>query len=469
MYTRQPMPFMRPSGPLARNLNNAWVPSIGWLATPNSIDPSNPWAVGGATASKVVGKYGVGAAKTSAGYTDLWTAGNVNLYNSAFGMFRYTGAGNSALWGNSAQNSAVYVSSTGKLSLYVSSGIRVTCNTTIAANDYFTVGYRNDATNGYEFYLNGIRDDSGGVSGWGNLGALTSVGTAGTSFNGTFECYGIFTWGRFLTPQEYYQLALDPWQMYQRHRIISFAAPAASNTMDAPLGTLTLTELIPTFTQGNSMTAVLGTMTLNGLVPTFTQGNAMTAVLGTATLNGLVPTFAQSSGNIMAADYGTMTLTGLTPTFSQPVVMNADIGTITLNGLVPTFQQGNSMSAPLGTLTLNGLVPTFAQTANYEMQATLGTITLNGLVPTFGQSNTMQATLGTIILAGLVPTFSQSGSGGVPVTFYRGVSKSPKEREGVSLPKHNLTPTGGSNYDVTTSPTVSGDDTDSPNYEGYDY
>lgn len=117
-------------------------------------------------------------------------------------------------------------------------------------------------------------------------------------------------------------------------------AAGGNNTLAAPLGTLTLTGLVPTFTQGNSLTAPLGTLTLTGLVPTITQGNSVTAPLGT------------------------LTLTGLVPTFTQPINLTAVLGTMTLTGLVPTFDQGGnqSITAPLGTLTLQGLVGSFAQT-----------------------------------------------------------------------------------------------------------
>lgn len=89
--------------------------------------------------------------------------------------------------------------------------------------------------------------------------------------------------------------------------------------MVAPLGSLTLTGLTPTITQGNTLAAPLGQLTLTGLVPTITQGNSLAAPLGSLTLTGLVPTFVQSvAGNVtMTAPLGIMTLTGLVPTFAQ--------------------------------------------------------------------------------------------------------------------------------------------------------
>ncbi len=139
-------------------------------------------------------------------------------------------------------------------------------------------------------------------------------------------------------------------------------AAGSNNTMAAPLGTLTLTGLVPTITQNVSLTAVLGTITLTGLVPAITHGNSLTAVLGTLTLTGLVPTVAQ--GNGMTAPLGTLTLTGLVPTVTQGNTLAGVLGTLTLTGLAPTFDQTgpNIITAPLGVLTLNGLVPTITQT-----------------------------------------------------------------------------------------------------------
>jgi hypothetical protein len=140
----------------------------------------------------------------------------------------------------------------------------------------------------------------------------------------------------------------NPWQALLPHDDIMSSASASSNvTLDAALGTLTLTGLVPAITQGNIIAAPLGTVTLTGLVPSITQGNSLTAVLGTLTLTGLVPTFAQ--GQSLLPPLGTLTLTGLAPTMGSSQSMLADFGVMTLTGLAPSFEQsGGSGVQPRG-------------------------------------------------------------------------------------------------------------------------
>jgi hypothetical protein len=135
--------------------------------------------------------------------------------------------------------------------------------------------------------------------------------------------------------------------------------PGGANSLTAPLGTLTLSALVPTFQQSVSIVAPLGTLTLSGLVPTFAQANSLTVPLGALTLAGLVPQFAQGT------------------------LLSVPLGSLTLSGLIPSFSQGNSLGAPLGQLTLSGLIPSFAQTGPQSMIAPLGALILVGLQVSF--------------------------------------------------------------------------------------
>ncbi len=131
---------------------------------------------------------------------------------------------------------------------------------------------------------------------------------------------------------------------------------------------------------------VLGVMTLTGLAPDISQGNSIAADLGTVTLTQLVPTLGNTANQGITAPLGTITLTGLTTAATQGNSQTAPLGTVTLTQLVPTLTQGNSQTAPLGTVTLTQLVPVFNQSEGEV--APLGTITLTGLVPTFDQTGT---------------------------------------------------------------------------------
>ncbi len=61
---------------------------------------------------------------------------------------------------------------------------------------------------------------------------------------------------------------------------------------------------------------------------------------------------------------------------------------------------------------------------------------------------------------------TMGGGAGVPVTFFRGVSKAPTP--GVSLTTHSLTSDGFGGWIITLDSGVAVDNTASPNYESFD-
>ena len=207
--------FLCEQNPLAASPNNAWIPYS--VRRVDNLAGGAPLVVGNATAATVVsGTLGSGAGKTANGYTNLFTSASTDAWGSAVGIFRLRGSNAGVpLFGNSSQNAAIYVDATGHLSAYISSGQRVVGATVLGVNDTFVVGFRNDPTAGYEMYLNGVRDDAGGVSGWGSIGAITAIGTAGTSFQVAVDFFGLFTWPAryFLTPAQFYELGVNPWQL----------------------------------------------------------------------------------------------------------------------------------------------------------------------------------------------------------------------------------------------------------------
>lgn len=216
--------------PLVSGLNNAWVP-YSVVQTPNLVN-GPPLVVGNATAATVFsGTLGAGAGTTANGFTNLFTSTSTAAWTTAVGIFRLRGtAAGVPLFGNNSQGAAIYTDGTGHLSLFVSSGSRLSGATVLGSTDTFVVGYRNDQNAGYELYLNGVRDDAGGVTGWGNIGALTAIGTAGTAFSVAVDCFGLFTWDRNLTPAEHFAFARNPWQVIARAPGPIFAPASGGGT-----------------------------------------------------------------------------------------------------------------------------------------------------------------------------------------------------------------------------------------------
>jgi hypothetical protein len=167
------------------------------------------------------------------------------------------------------------------------------------------------------------------------------------------------------------------------------SAAAAPQSIAVPLGTLSLTGLVPTVTAtaNNAIAVPAGTMTLSGKVPTVTAtaNNAIAVPLATLTLTGNVPTVTATQGNFIAVPAGSLTLNGQVPTVTatQGNFLAIPAGSLTLTGLAPTVQNGanNQIAVPAGSLTLNGLVPTVTATANNLISVPLGTLTLTGIAP----------------------------------------------------------------------------------------
>jgi hypothetical protein len=385
------------NNPLTRGLVIALLPDTTGRMV-NIANPSIQFTQGGLAATMGAGRYGRHFAKATANASTIYNAnrtGSLSPGNSGIVLLHgITASGNgNGLVGFNASNAGFYIGSGGQLGLTIASSVVATGTTTIVGPA--VLGW-SALTGNYKLYLNGV-DDTNTSSGstFGISGLIDRVGIfSGGTHQGTSSQALILQWSRQLSPAEHKALARNPWQVFTRtaRDVLVAAGGVTNNPLTAPLGTLTLTGLVPTITQGNSTTAPLGTLTLTGLVPTLTQGHSVTAPLGTATLTGLVPTF------------------------SQPVALTAVLGTVTLTGLVPTLTQGNSQTAPLGTATLTGLVPTFSQSSGNELTAVLGTITLTGLVPTLTQGNSVTVPLGTATLTGLVPTFSNGASASVAVT-----------------------------------------------------
>lgn len=64
-------------------------------------------------------------------------------------------------------------------------------------------------------------------------------------------------------------------------------------------------------------------------------------------------------------------------------------------------------------------------------------------------------------------SWTTGAGGGATVTFFRGLSAA--RTSGLSINKVNLVDAGGGTYTVTEENTVSGNLTDSVNYEGYEW
>jgi len=184
---------------------------------------------------------------------------------------------------------------------------------------------------------------------------------------------------------------------------------------------------------------------------TGTVAYTLTASLDSLVLTGAVATLRVAK--LLSASPGALVLTGsnatltYTPAGGTTFTLTADPGTLVLTGVSANLLINRVLTASPGSLVL-----------------TPGTVNLR-------IARVLTADAGSLVLSGsnAILVYTPAGGGGVIVIFYRGVSKSPHEGEGVSLPGHILTPAGGGTFTVTTFGTVSMDKTDSPNYEGYDY
>jgi hypothetical protein len=232
-------------------------------------------------------------------------------------------------------------------------------------------------------------------------------------------------------------------------------APSTGQTINVPVGALTLTGFAPTVTNGagNTIAVPLGSMTLTGFAPTVSVTQDL--LIQPAPISWRVReqrstrinprwlfTLADSGNVSISVPVGSLTLAGFAPTVSpggnQTVAV--PVGSLTLAGFAPTVTAGGSqsISVPLGTLTLTGLAPTVTASANQTISVPVGSLTLTGLAPTVTVSGnrTIAVPTGNLLLAGVAPTVIAGGNQtiAVPVGTLTLTGFAPSVSNGATLP-----------------------------------
>lgn len=183
-------------------------------------------------------------------------------------------------------------------------------------------------------------------------------------------------------------------------------AAAAGVTIEVPLETLTLSDLVPDIAAGAAVEVPLETLTLSGLVPDVAAGAAVDVPLETLTITGLLPTIEAGGATTVEVPLETLTLSGLVPDLAAGAAVEVPLETLTITGLIPTIAAGAvSIDVPLDTLTLAGQIPTL-QVGGVLVDVPRETLSLTAQLPDVAAGAAVDVPLESLTFTSLLPAVS---------------------------------------------------------------
>ena len=183
-------------------------------------------------------------------------------------------------------------------------------------------------------------------------------------------------------------------------------------TVEIPLGAMTLSGKVPTIQATNDKTASIpaGALSLTGFTPTAQAGLDIDVAVpaGSMAITGQVPAIINNVDT--AIPLGSLTLTGFNPTIQAGGNVTTDIpaGSMSVDGKIPTVTatDNKTVEIPAGSLSIGTFAPDVIVTDNKAVEVPAGTMTLTGFQPVADASDDKDVTIpvGSILLSGLSPT-----------------------------------------------------------------
>ena len=229
-------------------------------------------------------------------------------------------------------------------------------------------------------------------------------------------------WPYALQKQEMLDLCTQRrWQLFAPRRFVVpiAAATGGAQTINVPVGALTLTGYVPIIatTDHQTVSVPAGSLSLTGYTPTVTTSNQQTISVpaGAITLTGYVPTVTATANWTINVPAEGLTLTGLAPTVASSgnQLISIPAGALNLTAYTPAVNvtENWNISVPAGAVTLTGYAPTIVSGGNQTISISVGNILLTGYAPSVtAGTNYVSVPLGSITLTGYAPTVGISGA-----------------------------------------------------------
>lgn len=185
-----------------------------------------------------------------------------------------------------------------------------------------------------------------------------------------------------------------------RRKLWGVPSGGAGTTINATLGTVSITGLNALISVGTNIAATTANVAIEGLNPTVSAGVQINATLGTVAVSGLV---AQVSiGTTINATVGEVAIAGIDPDVSTSLTIAATLGTVAITGHAATISAGTTIDATLGEIAITGQAATVD--TGVTISATLGEVTVTGLGVSISVGTTIDSTTGGVTVAGQTAT-----------------------------------------------------------------
>jgi hypothetical protein len=195
------------------------------------------------------------------------------------------------------------------------------------------------------------------------------------------------------------------WSMpgvYVVHEYVQ-ASGGTTTTVNATLGTVSVSGLNAEVEQGTTIAATLGSVTVAGLSATVTTATDITATLGSVTVTGFSAEVEQ--GTSIFPNAGTVAVTGYNATVTNELTINSTLGTVAVTGYNPEVLCATTITATTGTVNVTGYDASI-DFGTTTINATAGTVTVTGYNPEIFQGTTILAAVGAVSVSGKKATVS---------------------------------------------------------------